>query len=73
MCETALGSKARSGMYTVLVDRWQYGMDSRALLGSWGKARIQARPLWQPMHASPAHADIKHSACPVASGCIARR
>jgi perosamine synthetase len=42
-------------MYTILVDEAQYGMDSRALLKALGQRRIQARPLWQPMHLSPAH------------------
>jgi perosamine synthetase len=53
-------------MYTVLVDAETYGMDSRALLRKLSDLRIQARPLWQPMHDSPAHADMKHAACPVA-------
>jgi perosamine synthetase len=53
-------------MYTVLVDAGTYGMGSRELLKKLDGARIQARPLWQPMHASPAHADIKHPTCPVA-------
>jgi len=43
-------------MFTVLVDKDEYGMDSRELLGRLGDVKIQARPLWQPMHRSPAHA-----------------
>jgi len=43
-------------MYTILVDGAAFGMDSRALLKALGERRIQARPLWQPMHLSPAHA-----------------
>jgi len=42
-------------MYTLLVDAEAFGMDSRALLKELGRRRIQARPLWQPMHLSPAH------------------
>ena len=42
-------------MYTVLVDEAQYGISSRALLRRLGEARIQARPLWQPIHLSPAY------------------
>jgi perosamine synthetase len=38
-------------MYTVRV-----GGDSRPLLGHLASARIQTRPLWQPLHRSPAHA-----------------
>jgi len=46
-------------MYTVLVDEAGYGLDSRALLRALGERRIQARPLWQPMHLSPAHRDAQ--------------
>ena len=53
-------------MYTVLVDETVYGMGSRDLLGKLEGQRIQARPLWQPMHASPAHADLPPVHCPVA-------
>ena len=42
-------------MYTVLVDELQYGMGSRALLQKLGRCKIQSRPLWQPIHLSPAH------------------
>jgi perosamine synthetase len=42
-------------MFTVLVDKDKYGMDSRQLLERLGDMKIQARPLWQPMHLSPAH------------------
>lgn len=44
-------------MFTVLVDEQAFGMDSRALIAFLGERRIQARPLWQPMHLSPAHRD----------------
>lgn len=53
-------------MYTVLVDEKHYGMDSRTLLGKLGEERIQARPLWQPNHLSPAHVTGKAWHCPVA-------
>ena len=43
-------------MYTVLVDEAQYGISSRVLLRRLGEAKIQARPLWQPIHLSPAYA-----------------
>jgi perosamine synthetase len=42
-------------MYTVLVDEERFGRDSRALLRFLAAGKIQARPLWQPMHCSPAH------------------
>jgi perosamine synthetase len=60
-------AKSTFWMYTVLVDRAAYGLDSRELLARLAAARIQARPLWQPMHASPAHADVgPRRSCPVA-------
>jgi perosamine synthetase len=42
-------------MYTVLIDREHFGMDSRTLLRKLDKAGIQTRPLWQPIHCSPAY------------------
>lgn len=49
-------SWARSNfwMYTILVDAERYGEDSRALLRRLANEEIQSRPLWQPMHQSPA-------------------
>jgi perosamine synthetase len=42
-------------MYTVLVNPSKYGMDSRELLRSLRQVDVQTRPLWQPIHLSPAH------------------
>ena len=42
-------------LYTILVDAPVFGMSSRALLKALAAKNIQARPLWQPMHRSPAH------------------
>ena len=53
-------------MYTVLVDAAAYGMGSRELLRKLAAAGIQTRPLWQPIHCSPAYADLPPQACPVA-------
>jgi dTDP-4-amino-4,6-dideoxygalactose transaminase len=47
-------------------------MDSRALLRYLGEQKIQARPLWQPMHQSAAHAGAWSRACPVAESIHAR-
>ncbi len=55
-------------MYTVLVDPAAYGLDSRGLLAELGARNIQARPLWQPMHLSPAHAG-----CQTLGGAVAER
>ena len=54
-------------MYTVLVDGERYGMNSRALLKHLGEAGIQSRPLWQPIHESPAHLGSGSSTGAVAS------
>ncbi|MGH7527769.1 MAG: DegT/DnrJ/EryC1/StrS family aminotransferase, partial [Gemmatimonadales bacterium] len=53
-------------MYTVLVDRERFGLDSRALLRELERAHIQARPLWQPAHLSPSQRGASPAACPVA-------
>ena len=52
-------------MYTVLVDDTAFGMDSRTLLRALASQGIQSRPLWQPMHQSPAHQDAQARSCPV--------
>jgi len=42
-------------MYTVLVDETTYGEDSRSLMHRLAQQGIQTRPLWQPLHQSPAY------------------
>lgn len=42
-------------LFTVLVDQAAYGEDSRSLLRRLRDNKIEARPLWQPLHRSPAH------------------
>ena len=53
-------------MYTVLVDKAQFGIGSRDLLRSLAAHKIQTRPLWQPVHLSPAYQDGVVLPCPVA-------
>jgi perosamine synthetase len=53
-------------MYTVLVDESAAGIDSRGLMRALEREKIQTRPLWQPLHRSPAHADAPPADCPVA-------
>jgi perosamine synthetase len=53
-------------MYTILVDEAHYGMNSRALLRRLEQAKIQTRPLWQPVHLSPAHQGAQVTDCSVA-------
>jgi len=53
-------------MYTVLVDTFQYGMDSRSLMRKLAGQNIQTRPLWQPGHLSRAHQDAYATDCSAA-------
>jgi perosamine synthetase len=53
-------------MYTILVDEARYGMDSRTLMRKLADQGIQARPLWQPVHLSQAHAGSYAVDCTVA-------
>ena len=41
-------------LYTILVNAVEFGMDSRQLLRAFEQQGIQTRPLWQPLHLSPA-------------------
>jgi perosamine synthetase len=52
-------------LYTIHVHPDEYGRSSRDLLGRLLEAGIQARPLWQPLHRSPALVDAPQPACPV--------
>ena len=54
-------------LYTVLVDAQARGEDSRALMRRLAKAGIMSRPLWQPMHLSPAHRDVESYHCEVSA------
>ena len=53
-------------LFAVLVDESAYGMSSRQLLRTLETLNIQTRPLWQPVHQSPAHRAGTTAACPVA-------
>ena len=53
-------------MYTILVDPKHFGMDCRQLLRVLDSRRIQTRPLWQPIHLSPAHRNEGRGSLPVA-------
>jgi perosamine synthetase len=53
-------------LYTILVDPTVTGIDSRTLIARLGDDKIQARPLWEPMHVSKAFADGEKYDCPVA-------
>lgn len=47
-------------MYTILIDEKTAGISSRQLLKKLFDAKIQARPLWQPMHCSPVYSNAYH-------------
>jgi perosamine synthetase len=53
-------------MYTLLVDADEFGSDSRQVMRDLGSRKIQCRPLWQPIHMSPAHASKDIVVLPVA-------
>jgi perosamine synthetase len=59
--EEAAWAFSTSWMYTVLIDDKISHVDSRQLLRELAARKIQTRPLWQPIHRSPAH---KLSGCP---------
>ena len=42
-------------MHTVLIDKTEARIDSRQVLKYLAGSQIQTRPLWQPLHLSPAH------------------
>lgn len=53
-------------LYTVLVDEKQFGLDARGLLNKLDVQKIQSRPLWQPIHQSPAHTESYAGQLPIA-------
>ena len=53
-------------MYSVLVEEHRYGLNRRTLMHHLEAARIQTRPLWQPLHLSPAHRGAPATDCAVA-------
>jgi len=55
-------------LYTILVEEAGYGMSSRVLRDALGRSGIEARPLWQPLHRSPAHRGSE-----VVGGAMAKR
>jgi perosamine synthetase len=46
-------------LFSVLIAESQYGVSSRGLLRALAANGIEARPLWQPLHMSPAHGDCQ--------------
>jgi perosamine synthetase len=53
-------------MYTIRIDGKKGRPDSRVFLSQLKAKNIQTRPLWQPMHLSPAHRGAFFSDCSIA-------
>lgn len=67
LMKTAPWASSISWLYTILVDPDRFGLTSRDLLRRLADAGIQSRPLWQPMHLSPAHRENPARCCDVAA------
>jgi len=63
--KTAAWAESIAWLYTVLVGD-EAGTDRRSLLAALQAQGVQTRPLWQPLHRSPAFADLPRRPCPVA-------
>lgn len=53
-------------LYTILLDNEAQGKGSRQLMHYLAERGIQARPLWQPLHQSPAYQSSQSFQCTVA-------
>jgi len=53
-------------MYTILINEDEFGAGSREILRKLNSKKIQSRPLWQPIHRSPAYASMGTLDLPVA-------
>jgi perosamine synthetase len=64
--EEPKGAFSTFWLYSILVEEKKAGLDSRALLRRLAGRGIESRPLWQPMHLSPAHRGSYATDCTVA-------
>jgi perosamine synthetase len=69
--DEAEGVQSNYWLTTVYIDRALFGMTARDLRQKLKDAQIEARPLWQPAHLSPAHQDAFKLPCPVAEDLFA--
>lgn len=69
--DEAAGVQSNYWLTTVYIDRAQFGMAARDLRQKLKDAQIEARPLWQPAHLSPAHQDAFKLPCPVSEDLFA--
>lgn len=69
--EEAAGVRSNFWLTTIRVEPAAFGMEARALRQRLKERRIEARPLWQPAHLSPAHVNAHKLPCPVAEDLFA--
>lgn len=69
--DEAAGVQSNYWLTTVYIDRALFGMTARELRQKLKDAQIEARPLWQPAHLSPAHQDAFKLPCPVSEDLFA--
>jgi perosamine synthetase len=67
----AEGVRGNFWLSTAYISPDVFGMSARALRQKLKEARIDARPLWQPAHLSPAHQGAVKLPCPVAEDLFA--
>ena len=48
--QEAQSTRATFWLYTILIDKNKYGLNSRELMTKLSEAGIQSRPLWHPIH-----------------------
>lgn len=61
----AEGVRSNFWLSTARIDAAAFGMTARELRQKLRAEKIEARPLWQPAHLSPAHQDAVKLPCPV--------
>jgi perosamine synthetase len=59
-------AQSNSWMFTALVDESKFGMSRRDLMHRLQAANVETRPLWQPLHLSPAHRGSAATSCEMA-------
>lgn len=59
-------AKSTYWLYTILIHDTSSHNSSRAVLHALARQGIQCRPLWQPIHRSPAYSQLPRRPCPIA-------
>ncbi len=60
-------AKSTDWLFTVLINKRLYGMDSRELMRRLAASGIQTRPLWRPIHMNLPYRSILHDKLPVSA------